>query len=981
MLMCSQCPKIYKRTKNRSGRAHKYIREHITKCHNAVDDSDSDYDTDDDCPQLSKRDEDDSDDESETGANDSDIHDVLEPENYYDCNDFDDDNECGLPEYSFEDHIDFKNDVSNAFFRQDYDMYHTHEELFGGFRGLCWRARHGQQLYDRENIASINHAKFMFYMTSLIEDNTTSTNQKLFNIFNEIHNLTGHALKNSDIVVPTNSITSDRVFMRGEHGVFNNLPCPSIHDVQGHVCFRIDDIISHHLALGRDIDFTRGPGISLNRTKMHDTVAMWELLRELRSDDDNDSQIYYGYFTTWSDSFLRSYVKQKLNNVWMYTITLPNLEDNSLSKFHTYCIAVGPGYLDHTAVIDWYSVQIESLMEGKLYYCSVRRKIIQCKFGVLACLADRPEKSFILKTALLGTFGKVASWAAEIQPNILADCSDCFETRLKHVLTDCHSPCMMDTCRRCCQWDLNSSSQSLKKIDLPAKYPTVEADGCPPPPFHRSTKETYVHPVYQTFKFLVAAVLFATYNVTNGVWNKGMLDAYLRTCAVSKTVREYIWKSRKSSDNHDVPEASNEDEGCDSDGELDDGYAPLMTSNGLAPVLWYCRIAMNAFIDCGMHLIFHGIVAYVIEIIATFVADHGKTPQFLDMINPHLVDIANLRLEWCKTKTFPKKQWLAENELGLARVLPFVYGMLILNINLPRQSNTTTKTQHAILQMINSLHVMVCTLMSPRDLGSDDIDAHVKLFLSCCHRYCLSYYSASVKPFWSNTGNFPTLLCLAKQRERHGPIRWYWEGTSERFIQQLKKVLVAMRRTPTYFAGKMRLMYRRNVIDWINESMFVSEEERMTKRQPRMYYHYHTPSDIIRYFKDGRVLSGFTLKSVTASDITSEKIMIAFGNSRRSGRISMMGLNRVNKGNYVARSGLMYVECELDTDDLWILDESVGEVESIINNYCLLLPLVQTNRGPTIKYAVIFEDWDVGDEYFVKSMPRISKECFEMNVL
>ena len=206
--------------------AHKYIREHITKCHNAVDDSDSDYDTDDDCPQLSKRDEDDSDDESETGANDSNIHDVLEPENYYDCNDFDDDNECGLPEYSFEDHIDFKNDVSNAFFRQDYDMYHTHEELFGGFRGLCWRARHGQQLYDIENIASTNHAKFMFYMTSLIEDNTTSTNQKLFNIFNEIHNLTGHALKNSDIVVPTNSITSDRVFMRGEHGVFNNLPCP-----------------------------------------------------------------------------------------------------------------------------------------------------------------------------------------------------------------------------------------------------------------------------------------------------------------------------------------------------------------------------------------------------------------------------------------------------------------------------------------------------------------------------------------------------------------------------------------------------------------------------------------------------------------------------------------------------------------------------------------------------------------------------------
>ena len=40
----------------------------------------------------------------------------------------------------------------------------------------------------------------------------------------------------------------------------------------------------------------------------------------------------------------------------------------------------------------------------------------------------------------------------------------------------------------------------------------------------------------------------------------------------------------------------------------------------------------------------------------------------------------------------------------------------------------------------------------------------------------------------------------------------------------------------------------------------------------------------------------------------------------------------------------MYVECELDPDDLWILEESVTEVESIIENYCLLLPLVQKNR-------------------------------------
>ena len=111
-------------------------------------------------------------------------------------------------------------------------------------------------------------------MTSLIENNTTTTNDNLYKIFKEIHKITGPSLKNSDIVVPQNSVTSDRVFTRGEFGVFNNLRCPLTHEVEGHVCFRIEDVISHHLALGRDIDFTKGPGISLNRKKMHHTIPM-----------------------------------------------------------------------------------------------------------------------------------------------------------------------------------------------------------------------------------------------------------------------------------------------------------------------------------------------------------------------------------------------------------------------------------------------------------------------------------------------------------------------------------------------------------------------------------------------------------------------------------------------------------------------------------------------------------------------------------
>ena len=49
--------------------------------------------------------------------------------------------------------------------------------------------------------------------------------------------------------------------------------------------------------------------------------------------------------------------------------------------------------------------------------------------GVVAALTDRPEKAFTLKTALLGIYGQIASWVAEIVPDVLADCKECFLKR------------------------------------------------------------------------------------------------------------------------------------------------------------------------------------------------------------------------------------------------------------------------------------------------------------------------------------------------------------------------------------------------------------------------------------------------------------------------------------------------------------------------------------------------------------------------
>jgi hypothetical protein len=236
----------------------------------------------------------------------------------------------------------------------------------------------------------------------------------------------------------------------------------------------------------------------------------------------------------------------------------------------------------------------------------------------------------------------------------------------------------------------------------------------------------------------------------------------------------------------------------------------------------------------------------------------------------------------------------------------------------------------------------------------------------------------SKKIFWAKTGNFPTLLCLGDQIARFGPVRLYWEGTRERYIQELKTHLLGMRRNPDYFGGKLCLMYRTNVMNWIREEMnrFKNDDDTDLEfgRKPRMYYQYKTLDQIEKRIKFGVVISGFTL----AGD--DDRIMVTYGTKRRSGLMNCISISRLDRESSRKCLGLAYVTCKLDEQVETLFAVEVKAVEEIIGHYCLLLPLVE-NHEFTGKYAVIYEDWDVGDEYFKKYLPSIYSLLFKTNVL
>ena len=56
-----------------------------------------------------------------------------------------------------------------------------------------------------------------------------------------------------------------------------------------------------------------------------------------------------------------TFVKQKDNNVWILTITIPDPSGCATSKYHTYCLAVGKSRNNHPPVFDYYLKETKKL--------------------------------------------------------------------------------------------------------------------------------------------------------------------------------------------------------------------------------------------------------------------------------------------------------------------------------------------------------------------------------------------------------------------------------------------------------------------------------------------------------------------------------------------------------------------------------------------------------------------------------------------
>ena len=196
-----------------------------------------------------------------------------------------------------------------------------------------------------------------------------------------------------------------------------------------------------------------------------------------------------------------------------------------------------------------------------------------------------------------------------------------------------------------------------------------------------------------------------------------------------------------------------------------------------------------------------------------------------------------------------------------------------------------------------------------------------------------------------------------------------------------------MRKTTQYFSGKLTLMYKTNNMDWLREEIRKSSDDesyQQDKRSPRMYYQYKTLEEIERSMSLGEVLSGFTFEG------NGDNIMIAYGERRRFSLLSCIGITRLKKGVAQKCAGLAFVKCRLDDAGNILENVDVETLESKMKHYCIMLPLLD-NGDFGAQFAIVYDDWDVGDdffwkwdvgdEFFWKCLPSLCTMCFEVDIL
>lgn len=238
--------------------------------------------------------------------------------------------------------------------------------------------------------------------------------------------------------------------------------------------------------------------------------------------------------------------------------------------------------------------------------------------------------------------------------------------------------------------------------------------------------------------------------------------------------------------------------------------------------MWTSSIKLKQYLDTPMHLIFQGIVKSVIEFSFLFLTHYKKKQVFKTNVLDTMQQLKMLQCEFCRIETFSINTnatvagWIAENYVAISRCFVHIMSNVTEIVNV---QDDITMVYFKL--MIQSTMCLVYHLMSPFGNDITTIDNYIKIWLQSVHHFeeYSNIFETNAPFMWYKRGNFLSLLNLPDQIKQFGSIRFYWEGTCERYIQYVKPLMKNMRNTPTYLAKQFHTLQQKNMMDHMMEAV------------------------------------------------------------------------------------------------------------------------------------------------------------------
>ena len=549
-------------------------------------------------------------------------------------------------------------------------------------------------------------------------------------------------IRNVAIRFPSSMAQIRSFFMEGGSlSLMTNFPCSGQFRIGNHVCVGLQEQILIMAGHKGDFEFAydgrrekdkqNSNGLNGYQAVIDLVCDIIECMRKAGYTDDQIEKACLGYFYFWSDSFITSFVKQKDNSVWIFTVTIcpPQKKDKSNGEF-TAVLAMGRSGEDHSEVIEHYYQEAIKLRCGFKCYLGKSNVIVDMGLGLLCHIADRPERKEVQHSRKEGAYGKVTNFAVCIDDKKLPACNRCFGILLRDALgLDGQTNIRNEnhTCSQCLCWTINEKHDAESYSPVHKDYPkrALRKDGVVVKvPRNRMPGKTHLAPVKLDVAFMIEACEYAYECMFTGIWTKANTHQYLRSCNIAQCTIDtvintvYVDKKRRS----------------------------RTPSKEYLPKLWYWsyRDIFTRFThpDAPLHGIAHGMVADNMDALHQIFAHWNKFTEFIGFANKTLLDIAELKLSWIKLKRLPKAAWIGENAMAYARLMSYLYGSYFVNFKF---SNEVQVTLDNIRRLVNAFQSVLSCLMAETAQRKNETSMLFKILLSSAHKLHSDYGSLQSK--------------------------------------------------------------------------------------------------------------------------------------------------------------------------------------------------------------------------------------------